>query len=94
MKPFAVHARRKRSPCLSGTKGPKPPSTKKAHNVGASAEAVSELPLTESPEYDPLNYVTINVVRDSIGPLILLDLTLNEVPAQFELDTGAAVSLH
>ena len=47
----------------------------------------------ESPEYDLLNYVTINVVRDSIGSPILLDLTLNEVPAQFELDTGAAVSI-
>jgi len=47
----------------------------------------------ESPEYDPLNYVTINVVRDSVSPPILLDLTLNEVPAQFELDTGAAVSI-
>jgi len=35
----------------------------------------------ESPEYDPLNYVTINDVRDDIGPSILLDLTLNKIPA-------------
>jgi len=79
--------------CLSGTKGPNSPSAKKAHHVGASAEAESELPLMESPEYDPLNYVTIDVVRDDIGPPILLDFTLNQVPVQFELDTGAAVSI-
>ena len=65
--------------CLSGTKGPISPSTQKAHlySVGASAETESELLLMESPEYDPVNYVTIDVVRDDIGPPILLDLTLN-----------------
>ena len=50
---------------------------KKAHHVGASAKTESELPLMESPEDDSLNYVTIDVVRDDIGPPILLDLTLN-----------------
>ena len=40
-----------------------------------------------------MSYVTIDTVRDGIASPILLDFTLNDIPTQFELDTGAGVSI-